>query len=236
MNDCCISVNFNWVKSSIQIPIHLFGAFKFTFMHWKGAGSSNSEWPLLVVSGWNAPSNLGSVNVLERTGRKPQQMWSAQAKKKNRIWCCSHKVHSWALSVSDDLQWPLYKTHWRPFQAGHVILEALNCNHLSKIISFHLFIWLSCFWLHHWTRWRESFYRANRLHLCLTSKQFNSSFLLENSGISFPTQWDVSCPASVSLRSSWCMYGFPRSFYSQTAEILPLPAHTKSKTFSYPRV
>lgn len=97
-----------------------------------------------------------------------------QPSQKKPIWCRSRTRQSALMSsfsFIDDLQWPLvlYKTHWRPFQAGHVILEALNWNHLSKIISFHLFIWLSYFWLHRWTRWRESFYRANRLILCLTS-------------------------------------------------------------------
>ncbi len=116
-------------------------------------------------------------------------MWSDQAK--NPIWCCSHTRQSALMSsfrLTDDLQWPLvlYKTQWRPFQAGHVIPKALNANHLSKIISFHLFIWQSCFWLHRWTRWRESFYRANRLYLCLTSNSLTHHSSWRTVGFLFP--------------------------------------------------
>lgn len=120
--------------------------------------------------------------------------------KKKTIWCCSHTRQSALMSsfsLIDDLQWPLvlYKTHWRPFQPCHVILEALNWNHLSKIISFHLFIWLSCFWLHHWTRWRKSFYGANRLHLCLTSNSLTHHSSWRTVGFLFPRS--EMCPVQL---------------------------------------
>ncbi len=59
-------------------------------------------------------------------------------------------------------------------------------NHLSQITSFHLFIRQSCFWLHHWTRWRESFYRANGLYLCLTSNSLTHHSSWRSVGFLFP--------------------------------------------------
>lgn len=170
-------------------------------------------------------------------GRKPQQMWSAQAKKNYLMLLshstkCTHEIfpsHRWSTTATSTLQDPLTTlSGWPCYPGGFKLEQSIKNNKLS---SLHLTELLLASSLNQMERILLQSQSAASLP---NFKQFNSSFLLENSGISFPTQWDVSCPASVSLRSSLCMYGFPRSFYSQTAEILPLPAHTKCKTFYLP--
>jgi len=198
----------------------------------------------LLVSGWNAPSNLGSVHVLERTGRKPQQMWSAQAKKKkkerkkkeNSIWCCSHTRQS-ALMSSFSLRWSTMATStlqdqlttlsgWPCYPGGFKLESSIKNNKLS---SLHLTELLLASSLNQMERILSQSQSAASLP---NFKQLNSSFLLENSGISFPTQWDVSCPASVSLRSSLFIYGSPGHFTVKQLKSCHCRPTQRAKRFS----